>query len=354
MLLNTLLISDSLSPRAPRAGGLTATVTLAIVLGLLAASAGASTPPPAAPTAAAAEVSTGSAVDDVQPAYRLQPGSIARARIVALGRDLVIDGDAMSHAVALSGDAHITGSVADDLIVLDGDAHLADTAVVGGDVYVLGGRIDAAPGASIGGRSVAYPDASTLWVALVQGPVLGAKATSATVLGTKLALLAFWTVLVLLLFSLARRELVATSEAVQSEPFRNFFVGLTGVAAMVLTALFCSAFAGAVIGVPLLVLVVVAALVLRFWGMVAVFHALGTWLHRTVGALLAKGAGANDGPFGRRGPVPLAAATWGLLALGVLKLLPYLGIWSWSIATFIGVGAALSTKLGRRERWLDG
>jgi len=51
--------------------------------------------------------------------------------------------------------------------------------------------------------------------------------------------------------------------------------------------------------------------------------------------------------------VPVTAASCGLLVLGVLKLFPYVGVWAWTLATFIGVGAALTTKLGRREDWLE-
>ncbi|MEO1370814.1 MAG: polymer-forming cytoskeletal protein, partial [Acidobacteriota bacterium] len=102
------------------------------------------------------------------PAYTLAAGSFARSRVVALGRDLHVDGEAMSHAVAISGDARVTGSVAGDLIVLGGVANLAADARVDGDVYVLGGDIELAPGAVIGGRSVAYPEASDLWVALIE------------------------------------------------------------------------------------------------------------------------------------------------------------------------------------------
>ncbi len=36
-----------------------------------------------------------------EPAYHLQLGSVARSRIVAMGRDLVIDGEALSHAVVI-------------------------------------------------------------------------------------------------------------------------------------------------------------------------------------------------------------------------------------------------------------
>jgi len=286
----------------------------------------------------AANAQAGAGSDD-EPAYHLAAGSFARSRVVAPGRDLLIDGEATSHAVAISGDARIRGSVGGDLIVLGGTARLGGQARVDGDVYVLGGEIELEPGAVIGGRSVAYPEASDLWVALIEGPSLGLPAHSRVVIGAKLALLAFWTFLMVCLLGVFDREILATSEAIQDEPFHHFFLGLTGVAALVLTALFFSAFAGALLGVPLLVLVAVVALVLRFWGMVAIFHAIGSYVNRRL--------------LKRPVPAPFAAATWGLVALGVVKFLPYLGIWTWSVATFIGVGAALSTKLGRRDPWLE-
>lgn len=272
------------------------------------------------------------------PALRLHEGSVASRRIVALGRDLEVAGDARSHAVVLSGSIRVSGHVGGDVIVISGGAHLAATARVTGNVYVLGGTIEADPGATIGGRSVAYPDAASLWVRLFEAPAMDLPASSPIVVATHLALLAFWSFLVLLLFGIGRRELLSTSESVRAEPFRNFVLGLVGVTAMVLTALFFSAFSGAFLGVPLLVLVVVVALVLRFWGMVAVFHALGDWLSRVLK---------------RRPPVPLVAASYGLALLGVCKFFPWIGAWTWTAATFIGVGAALSTKLGRREPWFE-
>lgn len=305
---------------------------------------------PAMVFAAAAETAAAPADD----AYHLEAGSIARQRIVALGRDLRIDGEAYSHAVALSGTARVAGIVGGDLIVLGGDAVLEAGAAVGGDVYVLGGRIEAAENVEIGGRSVAYPEASDLWVTLMEGPALGAPATSGLVIGARLALLAFWCFVLLLLFAVARRELESTSEAIRHEPFRNFFVGLVGVSAMVLTAVFFSAFSGAFLGLPLLVLVAVVALVLRFWGMVAIFHALGAWFF---GLWRKRQRSAGHRRAGRRVvaiPPALTLAFWGLLALGVVKFLPYVGVWTWSVATFIGVGGALTTKFGRREAWFEG
>jgi hypothetical protein len=158
------------------------------------------------------------------------------------------------------------------------------------------------------------------------------------VLGAKLALTTVWLVLVMILTAVAGRQVLATSQSVALEPLRCFTVGLTGVLAMVMTALFLNLFTGILIGLPLIALVVLFAILLKLWGMVAAFHALGAWLGRR---LL------------RRRLSPLNAAMVGLLVLAAIKMLPIVGLLVWHAASFVGVGAALLTKLGRGEPWFE-
>ncbi|HWM94723.1 MAG TPA: hypothetical protein VN493_28475 [Thermoanaerobaculia bacterium] len=281
--------------------------------------------------------SSAAAADEV--ALRLEKGSLSRNQLVAMGKDIVVAGEALSDVAALEGSVEITGRVAGDVVVLGGDARLGPEARVGGDIFVLGGTIQASPGAHTAGRMVSYPTASSAMVTLVEGPSFGLGFTSPLVVGTKLALLAAWAALLLLLFAATGRQLLETADGVRREPFRSFFTGLTGVLALLLTALFVSAFTGGLVGVPLLVLFVLLALILKLWGMVAVFYALGDWLARRL--------------LHRPRMRPLNAATIGLLVLGILKFLPYVGTWVWTAATLIGIGAALSTKFGRQEPWFE-
>jgi Polymer-forming cytoskeletal len=271
-------------------------------------------------------------------ALRLERGSLARHQLVAIGRDLIVEGEADGDVAAVEGSVEISGQVTGDVVVLGGDVRLLPTARVGGDVSALGGVIRAAPGARVEGRMVSYPTASSAWVSLLEGPSLGLGFASRLVVGAKLALLAAWAALLLLLFAASGREVLGTADGVRREPLRSFFVGLTGVLALVLTGIFFSAFTGGLVGVPLLVLVVLLAMILKLWGMVAVFYALGEWLARRVL---------------RRRPRPLTAATLGLLVMGLIKFLPWIGVWAWTAATLIGIGAALSTKFGRREPWFE-
>ncbi|HKH47440.1 MAG TPA: polymer-forming cytoskeletal protein [Thermoanaerobaculia bacterium] len=272
------------------------------------------------------------------PALRLEAGSLARHQLVAIGRDLIVAGEALGDVAAVDGSVEVSGHVEGDVVVLGGDAQLLSSARIGGDVHVLGGSIHTLPGARVQGRMVSYPTASSALVTLIEGPSLGLGFSSPLVMATKLALLASWAALLLLLFAASGRQVLETADEVRREPFRSFFVGLTGLLALVLTGLFFSAFAGGLVGVPLLVLVVLLALLLKLWGMIAVFYALGEWLARRV--------------FRRR-PRPLNAATLGLLVLGLLKFLPWVGVWAWTAASLIGIGASLSSKFGRREPWFE-
>jgi hypothetical protein len=292
----------------------------------------------AAPSVSAASAVSAVSAASARPALRLEPGAIARHQLVAVARDIEVDGDALADVAALNGSVLVRGRVKGDVIVIGGSARLGPRASVDGDISVIGGVIQVDPGARIGGRSVAYPNASPTLTTLLEGPSLGLSDASPLVLGAKLALLAAWAALLLLLFAASGRQMLETAEDVRREPFFSFFTGLTGVAALVLTALALTIFLGGLAWAPMLALVALLLLVLKLWGMVAVFYALGDWvalrlLHRNLR--------------------PLNAATLGLLLMGAIKFLPYVGVWVWTAATLIGIGATLATKFGRREAWFD-
>ncbi|HVS04347.1 MAG TPA: polymer-forming cytoskeletal protein [Thermoanaerobaculia bacterium] len=290
------------------------------------------------PSLGASDAPPADATPGLSPALHIGEGTVARRQVVAVSRDVEVAGEALADVVALNGGVIVRGRVAGDVLALGGDVRLAGGSRVEGDVFALGGEVEAAPGAWIGGRTVSHPSLSRAWITLLEGPSLGLPASSPVVLGAKLALLCGWLALALVLFATSGREVVATAESVAGDPFRNFVVGLTAVLAMVLTALLLTSLAGGVLALPLLFLVVFVALLLKLWGMVAVFHAIGAWAGRRLLRLRL---------------VPLNALTLGLLLLGVVKLLPWVGLWAWTAATFIGVGAALTTKLGRSEPWLQ-
>ena len=281
------------------------------------------------------------AADDsepARPAIVVEEGSYTGQQIVAIGRDLEVRGRAESDVAAINGSIRVFGSVDGDVVAIGGDCELMPGARLGGDVFVLGGELRAANDVEISGRSVSYPTFSSAWLTLLEGPSLGLAATSRVVIGAKMALLAAWLALTLLLLATSGRQVLSTSEQIRIEPARDFVVGVTGVLSLFLTALFFSTFASGFVGVPLLALVVLLLLMLKLWGLVAVFHVVGDVV--TVWVL-------------KRRVQPLHCALVGLLVLGGIKMLPWVGTLVWTVVSLVGVGASLMTKFGRREPWFD-
>ena len=289
----------------------------------------------AAWSCAAPETSPGSHA----PAVVVGPDAVARDQVVAIGRDLELRGEARSDAVVLNGDARIDGLVQGDLIVLGGDVELGPLARLAGDVFVLGGRVDAESGAAVEGRTVAYPRTPSSLLVLAEGPVFGQAALSSTVAMLNLALLLAWLLVTLVLVAGFDPALTATAQSVLERPFRNFFAGLVAVLTVAVTFAVLTAVAPALVGVPLLAVCGVAILVCKLWGTVAVFLAVGARLLPERPSLAGR---------------PLAAALCGLLALGVARMAPYAGGWTWTIVTCVGIGAALDSRLGRRDPWFTG
>ena len=275
---------------------------------------------------------------DEGAALILDKGSLIRHEMVAIGRDVHVNGDALSHVAALDGSIIVRGKVEGDIIVLGGDAELLPGARVKGNAFVLGGSLKVAEDAAILGRSVSYPTVSEAWLTLLEGPSLGLDPLSPVVLATKVGLLAAWLLLAMILLLTAGRELVNTSESILKEPLRNFATGLTAVLLIFLVALAMGAFLQTIVGFPIVSLLIMFAFLLKFWGLSAVFYSVGSLVMR----------------LRKRRVLPLTTLSIGVILVGGCKFIPLVGLWAWWIASFIGIGAALSTKFGRSKPWLQG
>jgi len=281
------------------------------------------------------------AADAQEPpaAIRIAPDVTASGTVVGLGRDVVLEGRALAGVTVLRASVRVAGEVRGDVVVLGGNATLDAGARVSGDVLVFGGGIDSVAGAVVEGRSAAYPAVARSWLVLAEGPALGLSPFSRAVLGAKSALLLGWTLLVAVLLLTAERGVVVTAGSIGRQPLQGFAIGIAAVMAMIAAAILIAGFLDGLIGVPVLVLLVVAALVLKLWGVVACC----CWLGSRVGA---KGRWVPGDA--------LRHAFLGLAILGVVKFVPWVGTWTWTAASLVGIGATLATKFGRDEPWLVG
>lgn len=224
---------------------------------------------------------------------RARRSSGERVRIfgdVNVGEDEEVSGQ----VVAVLGSVRIDGEVGDQVVAVLGSVDLGPRAVVRGDVVTVGGRLRKAPGAQIRGAvtEVSLGDAGMRvhvspwfdgW-----GPIhlFGGFGPVARLLGStfRFVLLALLACIALVV---ARRSVEASAQRVTDNPVNTTLVGMV---AWVLFApvLFLIAFLLLIsfIGIPLLVLLPFAVLVLLLMALVGfsgTAYAVGQWMRRRLG-----------------------------------------------------------------------
>ncbi|HEX7708023.1 MAG TPA: hypothetical protein VF701_16300, partial [Thermoanaerobaculia bacterium] len=139
------------------------------------------------------------------------------------------------------------------------------------------------------------------------------------------------------------REIRTSSAEVRTSALHCFVLGLVALTSFVLTAIAFSYLVPYLVGIPLLAALGVFAILTKIYGMIAVFHAVGTLI------------------AGSRNRTQLTSRKWlrgdlamvvvGLLLLGTIRMIPVVGTVVWGLASVFGVGVALATRFGRREPW---
>lgn len=243
--------------------------------------------------------------------------------------DTVIDEPTRGSVQVLGGSVQVRNVIAGDLLVVGGDVTFEGEGRVAGNLVHAGGEVVGAAD-RVGGQT--YPFAS-----------MAGAAASLTRSAVMLALLLGWLLVAVLLTLAAGREVRYSSTEIRVSALHCFALGLVAFTSFILTAVMFSYLVPYFVGIPLLVALGVFAILAKVYGMIAVFHAVGT---------LVAGARTREQLASRRWlRGDLAMVVVGLLLLGALRMIPVVGPIIWSAASIFGVGVALATRFGRREPW---
>ena len=244
-------------------------------------------------------------------------------------RDAVIARDVRGSVQVYNGNVTIESPIAGDLLVIGGSATFTGSGRVDGNLIYGASRIN---GAADRVRGQVYSLAS------VEG-----AAASMTASGVVATLLVIWLIVSVIVTLASGREIRVSSSEVRSSALHCFVLGLVAFTSFILTAIAFSYLVPYLVGIPLLAALAAFGILTKVYGMIAVFHAVGT---------LVAGARTRQQLASRswlRGD--LAMVVVGLLILGAIRLIPGVGTIVWGLSSVFGVGVALATRFGRREPW---
>lgn len=241
----------------------------------------------------------------------------------------VVDTPVSGTVQVYGGNVQIREAISGDLLVIGGVVTLSERGRVNGNLIHAGGSLRGVEN-RVGGR--VYPLAS-----------LEGAAASMTKRAIVAVLLLVWLLAAIIVTLTSGREIRLSSAEVRTSALHCFVLGLVALTSFVLTAIAFSYLLPYGVGIPLLAALGVFGVLTKVYGMIAVFHAIGT---------LVAGSRTRDQLARRkwlRGD--LAMVVVGVLILGAIRLIPVVGTIVWGLASVFGVGVALATKFGRREPW---
>ncbi|MFL6246400.1 MAG: hypothetical protein ACJ74H_10280 [Thermoanaerobaculia bacterium] len=249
------------------------------------------------------------------------------------GEDARVDVPLAGSLQVYNGNVIVASPIAGDLLVAGGSVTFTGNGRVDGNLIYLASTITGAdPTDGTRVRGHIYPLTS-----------LEGAAASITKDAVVATLLLLWLIVAVIVTLISGREVRLSSVEVRTSALHCFVLGLVALTSFVLTAIAFSYLVPYVIGIPLLAALAVFGILTKVYGMIAMFHAIGT---------IVAGSRSRQQLASRkwlRGD--LAMVVIGLLILGAIRLIPVVGTIAWGLASVFGVGVALATRFGRREPW---
>ena len=249
--------------------------------------------------------------------------------LYVIGKSATIEQPVDGSVQVYRGNVTVANVIAGDLLVLGGTVAFVGAGRVDGNLIYAASTVKNADNRV---RGHVYPLAS------VEG-----AAASMTKNAIVASLLLVWLITAIVVTLMSGREVRLSSTEVRASALHCFVLGLVALTSFVLTAIAFSYLVPYVVGIPLLAGLAVFAILTKVYGMVAMFHAVGTFV------------------AGSRNRQQLASRKWlrgdlamvviGVLILGAIRLIPVLGPIVWGLSSIFAVGTALATKFGRREPW---
>jgi len=245
-----------------------------------------------------------------------------------------------------NGDTVIRERVLGSVQVFGGNVTVAN--VIEGDLFVVGGTVNFIEAGRVEGDLIYGATRVANADDRIRGGIysllsLEGAAASITKSAVVASLLLAWLVVAVVVTLMSGREIRLSSAEVRTSALHCFVVGLVALTSFVLTAIAFSYLVPYMIGIPLLAALGVFGILTKAYGLIAMFHAIGT--------LVAGSRSRNQLASRKWLRGDLAMVMIGFLILGAIRFIPVIGTIVWGLASVFGVGVALATKFGRRDPW---
>jgi len=258
--------------------------------------------------------------------------------VITFGGNVVVEGTVKQSVVSLGGSIIISGEVGEAVVGIGARITLKSTAVIKGDVASIGGSLDKEPGCTINGDTV-YLVPSEIGSKLFKDGFLGGLFSLSLIpflLVLKLIGFFIWLILALIAAAILPRQIVFASGQVRKSFWPIFGLGILALLVFTGMVIFSALMSIILIGIPVLIALVAAGIVIKIFGRVVLFYFFGESLLRA---------------FGSKQVSTVGGVLMGLVLVTLLSMIPFLGFLFTFCLSIIGWGVTIKTKFGTAESW---
>lgn len=253
------------------------------------------------------------------------------------GGTVNIEGKVRKDVLAVGSEVTISGEVGDSFVGVGARVTLKPTAVIRKDLLILGGTLVREEGSVVQGDTV-YFKSEELRERFLQGGVGGllGAAYLPIVLIIKIISLALWAVLAVIVAGLFPGNVTRAAGEMRRSLGPVLLTGLVASAAFLFLMVFAAVLSVILIGIPVLIALSFAGILIKVFGRVVVFFVAGR---------------LTAGAFRRTSVSPIGGALLGLAVVGVLRFIPLVGGALSFFLSLLAWGIALRTKFGTTDNW---
>lgn len=248
--------------------------------------------------------------------------------VVCVGGHVTIDGHVNGDVTVVTGSVNIRGSVDGDVTGVVSRMDLDPAAQINGDLTNVAGSLRR-NGATVEGQVVNIPFGIS-FPSWGHGFRSGLQGLPPILIWWKLFALFLFFVAALLLAALVPDRIRLISEEAPTRLFTAFVFGLVGYVVFVFAELFLAI---TIIGIPLVFLLYLVFVVLKWLAMCGIFHQIGTRMGRAMGREMSL----------------LGGLLLGVLPFALLRFVPMcVGFSIWFLVEILAFGYLILTRVGTR------
>lgn len=258
-------------------------------------------------------------------------------QLVAWGGTVNIEGKIRKDVLVVGSEVTISGEIGDSFVGVAARVVLKPTAVIRKDLVILGGTLIRDEGSRVSGDTV-YFKSEELRVRFLKngiGGLFGAGLMPFVIIIKTISLF-IWAILIVVVAGFFPKNLSLAADELPRSLGPVLLTGLVAAAAFTFLMIFAAFLSIILIGIPVLIALAFAAIIIKTFGRVAVYYAAGRITARV---------------FNKTAISPMAGAFLGLAVVTFFGFVPVFGALFSFFLSLLAWGIALRTKFGTTDNW---